>query len=387
MAKIKQINGEIVIYNYVSKMIQDIVLHPFIALRRTCQVNRKCSPFVSIQPFSLMFFMYHQQRKQGILALYKGLSSELLVKGMTLGTVTGVANYLEWPTEISSKRYFEDSIKLALIRGISVAITTPFICSSVIETVQSVIVVKDRPAFIDCLKEGFFRLLHSRSNPSTRIIPIWLLVAPTVFYHLAHSALKQIAENFVDMFKASMCNSHTSRDTPKRSHKKSSRHNRSINTTNISGINQLTNLSSMNDTSMWDPYDEDLTMTYDNLTDTTSNNIYANNIKFDSNKISTSIIAGLIADITLLPVETIINCLYIQGTRTIIDNCDETTVVLPVLTNYEGFTDCYKSIIRFEGSLGLYKGLGAVILQYSVHYLLFRSICYVLNKYKNNTIL
>lgn len=345
---------------------QNILLHPFVALRRTCQVNRKCSPYICIQPFSLMSFMYHQQRKQGVTALYKGLSSELLVKGMTLGTMTALANYADWPTEVSgSKRYFEDLVKVMILKGSSIALCTPFLCSTVIETVQSVIVVKDRPAFYDCLKEGFLRLLHIRSTPSTRIIPIWLLIVPTVCYHLTHSFVRNLSEKFVTLFRSNI------RSAPSDGNKYSQSTNQYTSKRLDITTGDQTVLRQGDFTSML----------CDGSIDASSAEI--DDIESDSNKISTSILACLITDIALLPIETVLNGLYIQGTRTIIDNCDETTVVLPVLTNYDGFSDCYQSILKFEGNLGLYKGLGAIILQYSVQFILFRSLYYLLREFNN----
>lgn len=341
---------------------QHILLHPFIVLRRTCQVNRKCSPYLCIQPFSLIPFLYHQQRNQGIGALYKGLSSELLVKGITLGTETAIANYAEWPTNTGSKNYIKDSIKIITLRALSVALSTPFICSSLIATVQSVIVVRDRPSFVDCLRDGFLRIIHLRSTPSARMLPIWLLVVPTVFYHVSHSTIVHLAKHFVSIFRANfLC-------SPRLTRGNKSRHS-----------TQVSRLSTMDDTK--DSRQHDLTLNYDS----TNTSIDTDGVEEDSSQISTSIIASFVADIALLPVETVMNSLFIQGTRTIIDNCDETTVVLPALTNYDGFNDCYQSIIKFEGTLGLYKGLGAILLQYSVHFLLFRSLYYILRECRSNS--
>lgn len=340
---------------------QNILLHPFIALRRTCQVNRRCSAITCVQPFSLVTFMYHQQRKHGLQALYKGLTSELLVKGFALGAETAIANYADWPREVgTSKRYLEDSLKVLALRGMAIALSTPLLCSSVIETVQSAIVVRDRPSFIDCLRDGFFRLLHLRSTPSNRLIPIWLLVVPTVCYHLTHTILTQIATKALDILRRDFLSvKKTSRKA-----KKISRH-RAGNPKH-----------SIFEETRWQP--DDLTVNYD--PNETSPN--ADKFGIDSEKISTSIMARLVADVALLPIEIVLNALYIQGTRTIIDNCDETTVVLPVLTNYDGFADCYQSILKFEGNLGLYKGLGAIVLQYSVHYILFRSLHYLLREFQ-----
>jgi len=56
-----------------------------------------------------------------------------------------------------------------------------------------------------------------------------------------------------------------------------------------------------------------------------------------------------------------------QGTRTIIDNTDTGLEVLPIITRYDGAFDCYKTIVSEEGFAGLYKGFGALVLQYALH--------------------
>lgn len=59
--------------------------------------------------------------------------------------------------------------------------------------------------------------------------------------------------------------------------------------------------------------------------------------------------------------------LHLQGTRTIIDNLDSGYEVIPILTSYEGARDCYVTIVQQEGVAGLYKGFGALILQFVAH--------------------
>lgn len=350
-------------------LCHNVLLHPFVILRRVCQVNRKCSPYICVQPLSLPFFLYRQSRKQGLGAIYKGLSSELLVKGILLGTETALVNYTEWPQEVKAKSFFEDSIKILFLRGLSVALSTPFLCSSVIETVQSVIVVRDSPSFVDCLKDGLLRLTHLRLTPSNRMLPIWLLIVPTVLYHVSHTAIWHISRTCIDSITSSFF---STRQSSRLSKGKSSK----IKSRGPKGPpnNRTIPSNLMMDESLISWHQEDLTLTRDPEDSITE----VPELEFDCDQITKSILASLVSDIILLPVETVLNSLYIQGTRTIIDNCDETTVVLPVLTNYDGFSDCYQSILRFEGNLGLYKGLGAVILQYSIHFILFRSLYFIL---------
>lgn len=46
--------------------------------------------------------------------------------------------------------------------------------------------------------------------------------------------------------------------------------------------------------------------------------------------------------------------------------------VVPILTNYEGAADCYRSTLASEGVSGLYKGFGAMVLQFAAHYAVIR---------------
>lgn len=46
--------------------------------------------------------------------------------------------------------------------------------------------------------------------------------------------------------------------------------------------------------------------------------------------------------------------------------------VTPILSRYEGLADCFSTILQEEGFSGLFKGFGAVILQYTVHFLIIK---------------
>lgn len=73
--------------------------------------------------------------------------------------------------------------------------------------------------------------------------------------------------------------------------------------------------------------------------------------------------ASAVSDAVLFPLETITHRLYLQGTRTIIDNLDTGTSVMPILTGYVGPLDCFVTTVAQEGRLGLFKGFGALLLQ------------------------
>lgn len=86
------------------------------------------------------------------------------------------------------------------------------------------------------------------------------------------------------------------------------------------------------------------------------------------------------ADIVFYPLETVIHRLHLQGTRTIIDNLDTGRSVTPLLTGYSSAVDCYRTIISTEGPFGLYKGFGALVLQFAVHFMVLRATKWVLTE-------
>lgn len=93
------------------------------------------------------------------------------------------------------------------------------------------------------------------------------------------------------------------------------------------------------------------------------------------------ITANLIASTLFYPIETILNRLYVQGTRTLIDNLNSEIVIKPVLSNYEGFFDCKKAILQNETNLGFYKGFGSLVLQFSLQYLIMKITKTIIKNY------
>lgn len=64
--------------------------------------------------------------------------------------------------------------------------------------------------------------------------------------------------------------------------------------------------------------------------------------------------------------------LYLQGTRTIVDNLDSGASVLPVISKYEGVVDCFHTVVSEEGASGLYKGFGALLLDFTLQMLILK---------------
>lgn len=83
-------------------------------------------------------------------------------------------------------------------------------------------------------------------------------------------------------------------------------------------------------------------------------------------------LALFVPEILLYPLETVLNQLYVQGTRTIVVDLDTGSGVVPLCTNYDGVMDCFHSIWRDEGLGGFYKGFGALMIQLFIHWLILK---------------
>ena len=127
-----------------------------------------------------------------------------------------------------------------------------------------------------------------------------------------------------------------------------------------------------------------------------NNNLSTNETRNILNELKCSLYAHIITDIVLYPFQTILyryfsyylktkTCLFffsrlfLQGTRTLIDNVDGRTAVIPLISNYESVSDCYQSIVADEGTAGLFRGFGALLLQYTIQTSLIHFANYCLN--------
>lgn len=84
-------------------------------------------------------------------------------------------------------------------------------------------------------------------------------------------------------------------------------------------------------------------------------------------EIYSTLLSLMTTEVLFYPFETILHRIQLQGTRTIIDNLDSGYSVVPILTSYEGAVDCYRTTVATEGVCGLYKGFGALVLQFAAH--------------------
>lgn len=69
----------------VHLITENLLSHPFIVLRRQCQVHHNSKRY-HLVPVTLVPVIVHLHRRQGITTLWKGIGSSLLVRGLSLAT-------------------------------------------------------------------------------------------------------------------------------------------------------------------------------------------------------------------------------------------------------------------------------------------------------------
>lgn len=241
-------------------------------------------------------------------------------------------------------------------------IVTPFYCSSSIEMVQSWI-VGESPYPLEHIKEGLLRIVHFRKD---RKLPIYRLIGPSIIYHLCyyvlHSFIRQaILQYYFD-----------DSDIEKKL---------------VQSKTTIPTEYQLKQSQLYDePYPSHLTTIDQTTTTTTTKTIRLKKLSDNTimNELKSSFYAHILTDIIMYPFQNILYRLFLQGTRTLIDNVDGRTAVIPLITNYDSASDCYQTILQQEGSSGLFKGFGALILQYTVQASIIHLTTYCIDMILNN---
>lgn len=80
----------------VSLITENLLSHPFVVLRRQCQVHNR-SARCHLVPFTLVPVIVHLHQRQGVTTLWKGLGSCLLIRGMSLAIEDFLSKITPWP--------------------------------------------------------------------------------------------------------------------------------------------------------------------------------------------------------------------------------------------------------------------------------------------------
>ena len=302
---VKQLRSNIELLFKGTKIFSHFALYPLKALRWQCQINSE-SAKIHLTPITLMPVFYNLNY-HGYITLCKGCFSMAAYNGIkmitesVLGEVTSFEKNIE---DVNQPHKLYGHIALKFIAS---ALTTPIFSAVIYESVQSGI-INENIGLTDLLRETWNRITGYKYNYRTRLIPIWSLVLPTSVYFVGSHFLSIGINRFLTKSMSVL------REVFKEKRYK-------IDETEQEVVEE--------------PY-------FSALIDLASQ------------------LGSLIA---LYPVETIINRLIVQGTRTIIDNTDTGCGVIPINTRYDGFLDCFQTIQQTEGVLGLYKGLGTVVIE------------------------
>ncbi|KAH8368820.1 hypothetical protein KR084_012143, partial [Drosophila pseudotakahashii] len=311
---------------WVSLVTENLLSHPFVVLRRQCQVYNASRRY-HLHPFQLLPSIVHLHRRQGLTTLWKGVGSCLLVRGMTVAIDDFVSKLTSWPKDVDSRTTLKRFGQHVLLKCISIGLVVPFHAASLVETVQSDI-ASEKPGLFDVFREGSLRLFYWSSPQKGRMLPAWALIGPSVSFGITKYLFNLVIRGI------------SSRIMRRR----------------------ITVTNSQDSSQGGGGKFHDTTLEHQNA------EIYA------------SLIAILTTEVIFFPLETILHRLQLQGTRTIIDNLDNGYDVVPILTNYQGVVDCYQTTIVTEGVSGLYKGFGAMVLQFAAHVAVIKLAKWVVNQ-------
>ena len=296
--------------------LEYILSHPFIVLRRQCQVHIDSSRR-HYTPFTLASVVISLHKQQGATVLWKGLGSTLIFKAMNLWMDDFLARVSPWPKSWQACHSLKSLGQHILLKSITLTVTTSFYSASLVESVQSNI-ASETPGFLDVFREGLFRMFSWTTPQTGRMLPVWTLVVPTVIYGISHYVISSTVSSVL---------SHILHSRQRKKYKKKGAL----------------------------PKDPENTLegTYISML--------------------SRIVGNLSADVLIYPVETILNRLHLQGTRTIVDNLETGYSVVCMNSQYVGLFDCFRAIKFDEGFFALFQGFGALVTQYALQLSIYRS--------------
>uniref|UniRef100_A0A6P4EAR1 Solute carrier family 25 member 46 n=1 Tax=Drosophila rhopaloa TaxID=1041015 RepID=A0A6P4EAR1_DRORH len=290
-------------------------------LRWQCQVHN-ASKHYHLQPFSLLPSIVHLHRRQGLGTLWKGVGSCLLVRGMSCAIDDCISKLTSWPKKVEGRTSLKRFGQHVFLKCISISLIVPFHVAALVKTVQSDI-ASEKTGVLDVMREGGLRLFHWSSTKNSQMLPAWALIGPSVSIGITKYLFNLL----------------------------------------IHGVS--TRMMRRR-----------LTFFQENR----GGKFCDNTLEHQNAEIYAGLIAMLTTEVIFFPFETILHRLQLQGTRTIIDNLDNGYAVVPILTNYRGVFDCYRATIITEGVGGLYKGFGAMVLQFVAHVAIIKLAKWMVNQ-------
>ena len=187
----------------IGLIAENLLSHPFHVLRRQCQVNQASCRYHRT-PFTLLPVLINLNRSQGVSCLFKGLGSSLLLKGLGLAVEDFTSKFTPWPKEVDGSSSLRNVGQHLMLKGVSLTVLTPFYSASLVETVQSDI-ASEAVGVLDVFKEGFNKIFCLNG----RMMPVWVLVPPTVIHGILHYIVYTAASGVTrKLMRRKKCKSH-----------------------------------------------------------------------------------------------------------------------------------------------------------------------------------
>ncbi|CAF0889267.1 unnamed protein product [Rotaria sordida] len=307
---------------------EHVLLYPLDVLRRQIQVNNEAVKY-HLSPVSV-FPVLFKISAQGPSSLWKGVLTSLAYNGLVVAT----DNFLQDLIPVKKSKHNRTQQLRRVARDIVVRTTTYLIVSPIyyvmlIESVQSVSASDGN--LLDGIRDTLIRFVPYSSSIGvgrSKMLPIWKILIPAVGLMTGRYICEKI------LYKIILPTLNAIQEADRYRKRKQRR------------IAQL---------SLDDDYETEENVL---LFETTYASLIAR------------IAAGFFGQLLFYPVETIVHRLHVQGVRAIIDNTDTGVGVLPINSSiyYTDFWSCLKSIEETEGSAGLYKGIGCLLLKFSLLY-------------------
>ena len=242
--------------------------------------------------------------------------------------------------------HWKDFFGHIALKALSAALIMPFFSAHLVESVQSEAASESSGIFY-FIVEGFSRLVGYAGIQSHRLLPFRHLLIPTVLYFVSRYVLSNVLEfSILGIFR----------------YKEKQKHEFVLSTAHP-----------------FSPVDKEALAFPKSNISTTKAPVHLHMTKnacFESHyhEFLSKFFAGLVTDVILYPFETALFRLYVQGTRTIIDDMDRGAGFLPVSSHHEGYVDCFNAVKTNEGVSGLFRGFGSLLLQYSMRFCVFKFI-------------
>eukprot|EP00117_Sycon_ciliatum_P016648 scpid58290/ scgid15986/ Solute carrier family 25 member 46 len=348
-----------------------LIRHPFVVMRRQCQINN-CPYYPAGKlsaPMSTAMVMWRMQHQQGARCLWKGLSSTYMTMWLEAAFQGVIVATTPCPRSAGDIRRVKQFFQYLAMRGACTVFALPFYSASLLETVQSQVTSEGEPSVWDFVQQALFRIVGRTPHFSRRnLLPLWSsIAAPALLRSLLRELLGSVARPAV-LWLYSFLSSKSAAARPATATTDNPQQQDASNPAALgaaAGVTTTTVAAAA--ASPFDSNDDVLTSVHHLATDIGADAVIR---RLSLKELIASTISRLIGEVLLYPLETVLQRMHVQGTRLIVDNIETGLGIMPHDSAYDGFWDCVHTIRRDEGVGGFYKGFSALMLQVCAEVLL-----------------